>query len=80
VVREEGRQPWAVYGLLKTADAVSPMSDGALLASTIGFTTLVVGLVAVDWWLLARKARRGPGDEFLPQPLPPVAQHEEIKV
>jgi cytochrome bd ubiquinol oxidase subunit I len=77
IVREEGRQPWAVYGLLKTADAVSPMSDGALLASTAGFTAVVVGLVAVDWWLLARKARRGPGDEFLPQPL---AAREEISV
>ncbi|MEV0127203.1 cytochrome ubiquinol oxidase subunit I [Dactylosporangium sp. NPDC050688] len=77
IVREEGRQPWAVYGLLKTADAVSPMSDGALLASTAGFTTLVVGLAAVDWWLLARKARHGPGDEFLPQPEP---AREEVSV
>ncbi|WP_327005591.1 cytochrome ubiquinol oxidase subunit I [Dactylosporangium sp. NBC_01737] len=77
IVREEGRQPWAVYGLLKTADAVSPMSDGALLASTLGFTAVVAGLVVVDWWLLARKARRGPGDEFLPQPLP---VREEITV
>jgi cytochrome bd ubiquinol oxidase subunit I len=77
IVREEGRQPWAVYGLLKTADAVSPMSDGTLLTSTIGFTAVVAGLVVVDWWLLARKARRGPGDEFLPQPLP---EREEITV
>jgi cytochrome d ubiquinol oxidase subunit I len=77
IVREEGRQPWAVYGLLKTADAVSPMGDGTLLASSIGFTVMVAGLVVVDWWLLARKARRGPGDEFLPQPLP---VREEITV
>jgi cytochrome d ubiquinol oxidase subunit I len=67
LVREEGRQPWAVYGLLKTTDAVSPMSAGALRWSTFGFTVLVLGLVLVDWWLLARQARRGPGDEFLPQ-------------
>jgi cytochrome d ubiquinol oxidase subunit I len=66
VVREEGRQPWAVYGLLKTADAVSPMSAGALRWSTLGFTVLVAGLALADWWLLARSARRGPGDEFLP--------------
>ncbi|MET7398577.1 cytochrome ubiquinol oxidase subunit I [Dactylosporangium sp. NPDC005572] len=66
IVREEGRQPWAVYGLLKTADAVSPMSAGTLRLSTIGFTALVAGLALVDWWLLARAARRGPGDEFLP--------------
>src|SRR5205085_2234929 len=53
MVREEGRQPWAVYGLLRTADAVSPMSAGALRGSTIGFSALVAGLALVDWWLLA---------------------------
>lgn len=77
VVREEGRQPWAVYGLLKTADAVSPMSGRVLTASTIGFTVLVAGLALLDWWLLARRAARGPGDEFLPQPLP---EREEVSV
>ncbi|HTJ36503.1 MAG TPA: cytochrome ubiquinol oxidase subunit I [Dactylosporangium sp.] len=64
MVREEGRQPWAVYGLLKTADAVSPMSAGALRASTLLFTVLVAGLALVDWWLLARAAARPPGGEF----------------
>jgi cytochrome d ubiquinol oxidase subunit I len=64
IVREEGRQPWAVYGLLKTADAVSPMSAGALRWSTFGFTALVLALVVVDWWLLARAAARTPGGEF----------------
>ncbi|MEV0560055.1 cytochrome ubiquinol oxidase subunit I [Dactylosporangium sp. NPDC050588] len=77
IVREEGRQPWAVYGLLKTADAVSPMSDRALTLSTIGFTVLVAGLALTDWWLLARRARRGPGDEFLPETLP---AREEVLV
>jgi cytochrome d ubiquinol oxidase subunit I len=64
MVREEGRQPWAVYGLLRTADAVSPMSAGALRWSTFGFSTLVVGLALVDWWLLARAAARKPGGEL----------------
>ncbi|MGI5244454.1 cytochrome ubiquinol oxidase subunit I [Dactylosporangium sp. CA-139066] len=64
LVREEGRQPWAVYGLLRTADAVSPMSAGALRASTFGFTVLVAALAVVDWWLLARAAARPPGGEF----------------
>jgi cytochrome d ubiquinol oxidase subunit I len=64
MVREEGRQPWAVYGLLRTADAVSPMSAGALRWSTFGFSALVIGLVLADWWLLARAAARKPGGEF----------------
>nr|BFE62502.1 cytochrome ubiquinol oxidase subunit I [Dactylosporangium thailandense] len=67
-VREEGRQPWAVYGLLRTADAVSPMSAGALRWSTFGFSALVVALVLLDWWLLARAAARPPGEAFAPEP------------
>jgi cytochrome bd ubiquinol oxidase subunit I len=67
LVREVGRQPWAVYGVLKTADAVSNVDVGAVGASLVGFTVLLVGLALVDWWLIARHARRGPGDEFLPE-------------
>jgi len=67
LVREVGRQPWAVYGVLKTADAVSNVDVGAVRASLVGFTVLLVGLALVDWWLIARHARRGPGDEFLPE-------------
>ena len=31
---EVGRQPWTVYGILRTADAVSPVPGGSVLAST----------------------------------------------
>jgi cytochrome d ubiquinol oxidase subunit I len=64
LVREVGRQPWAVYGVLKTTDAVSDLSPGPMLASLIGFGALLIGLAVLDWWLIARHARRGPGDEF----------------
>jgi cytochrome bd ubiquinol oxidase subunit I len=66
LVREVGRQPWAVYGVLKTSDAVSSLDAGTLRASLLGFGGLLVALALVDWWLIARHARRGPGDEFLP--------------
>jgi cytochrome bd ubiquinol oxidase subunit I len=69
LVREGGRQPWAVYGLLKTADAVSGVSASTMLASFLGFGALVLGLAVTDWYLLARYARRKPGREFLPVPL-----------
>jgi len=65
LVREVGRQPWAVYGVLKTSDAVSDLNPGTMLASLIGFGALLVGLAVLDWWLIARHARRGPGAEFL---------------
>jgi cytochrome d ubiquinol oxidase subunit I len=69
LVREGGRQPWAVYGLLKTADAVSGVSASTMLASFLGFGVLVLGLAVTDWYLLTRYARRKPGREFLPVPL-----------
>jgi cytochrome d ubiquinol oxidase subunit I len=67
-VREEGRQPWAVYGVLRTTEAVSGVSTGGMLTTFIGFGLLLLGLAVTDWYLLARFARRGPGDEFVAEP------------
>jgi cytochrome bd ubiquinol oxidase subunit I len=60
LVREVGRQPWVAYGLVPTADAVSPVGRGTMLASYIGFTALLGALAIADWVLLARYASRGP--------------------
>lgn len=74
VVREVGRQPWAVYGVLKTSAAASPLSPGAVTASLIGFSALIGALALADWWLIARYARRGPGDEFVADAVPESPQ------
>ncbi|MHC3392661.1 cytochrome ubiquinol oxidase subunit I [Streptomyces lavendulocolor] len=60
VFRETGRQPWVVYGLLRTEDAVSGLSPGAMRASLVLFTTLFAVLAVVNAVLLVRAARRGP--------------------
>ncbi|MEV5341627.1 cytochrome ubiquinol oxidase subunit I [Streptomyces sp. NPDC052676] len=66
VFREVGRQPWAVYGLLKTEDAVTPgLGPGAMLASLLVFGTLVLVLLLADWALLLKFARRGPDGSHL---------------
>ncbi|GAA3390087.1 cytochrome ubiquinol oxidase subunit I [Streptomyces roseoviridis] len=65
VFREAGRQPWVVYGLLKTEDAVSALSPGTMRLSLAVFTTLFVLLAVLNAWLLARHARRGPVDAGL---------------
>jgi cytochrome d ubiquinol oxidase subunit I len=67
IFREAGRQPWVVYGLLKTEDAVSDLSPGSMRASLIVFTSLFGLLVVLNVWLLARWARRGPVDAGLGQ-------------
>lgn len=61
LLTEIGRQPWVVYGLLKTEDAFSPnLTTGMVLTSLIGFT-LVYGLLLVaDVYLLVKYARSGP--------------------
>jgi cytochrome d ubiquinol oxidase subunit I len=63
--REIGRQPWIVYGLLKTSDAVSPVSGGTMLASFLGFTALLLTLAVTNWYLMARYAHAGAADPSL---------------
>lgn len=60
---EIGRQPWIVYGLQKTADAISPTVSGQMvLLSLLIFTVLYGMLMAVDVYLLAKFARMEPGE------------------
>lgn len=61
IVAEVGRQPWIVYGVLKTADASSPaVSAQQVWTSLAAFTVLYAALAAVDVYLLFRVSRRGP--------------------
>ena len=56
---EVGRQPWTVYGVLRTADAVSPVAGGSVLTSLILFV-IVYGIVfgaGVYYIAQAREAR-----------------------
>jgi len=63
-VAEVGRQPWIVYGMLKTSDAVSRSIDTAqVIASLAGFTFLYDGLRIVDVYLLIKNARKDPDGE-----------------
>ncbi|BCS52989.1 cytochrome ubiquinol oxidase subunit I [Geobacter sp. SVR] len=61
IVAELGRQPWIVYGVLKTADAVSKHVTTAQVAvSLAGFTLLYGSLGVMDIYLLNKYARKGP--------------------
>ena len=64
---EVGRQPWTVYGVLRTADAVSPVPGGSVLTSLILFV-LVYGIVfGAGLYYIAKLVQRGP-DETPPVP------------
>jgi cytochrome d ubiquinol oxidase subunit I len=60
IFTEIGRQPWIVFGLMKTADGVSPTVTAAEVGFTLaGFTIVYAALMAADVYLLAKFARRG---------------------
>ena len=63
LITEMGRQPWIVYGLQKTADAVSTaMPAGYVLLTLIGFTLVYGVLAVVDVYLLSKYAKESPED------------------
>ena len=65
VVAEVGRQPWIVYNVLKTSDAVSKaISAGQVWASLLGFTLLYGLLAFVDIYLLTETAKKGPDNDL----------------
>ncbi len=59
-VAEVGRQPWIVWGLMRTADAASPVPGSSVALSLMAFIALYSVLGAVDIWLLCKYARLGP--------------------
>jgi cytochrome d ubiquinol oxidase subunit I len=61
VTTEVGRQPWVVYGLMRTADGVSPaVTAGAVGSSLLAFV-IVYGLIfPAGVYYMVRLVRRGP--------------------
>ena len=53
LVTELGRQPWIIYGVLRTADAVTPMPG--LVTPFITFTSVYIFLTVVLVFLLRRQ-------------------------
>jgi cytochrome d ubiquinol oxidase subunit I len=66
VTAEAGRQPWVVFGLLRTADAASPASSvpaGTAIFTLLGFAGLYLLIAIVYLLLLVRIVARGPDPE-----------------
>jgi cytochrome d ubiquinol oxidase subunit I len=57
---ETGRQPWVIFGLLKTIDAVSPVPAKTLLATLIAFIGIYAFFMAAFLFFVLRIIRRGP--------------------
>jgi cytochrome d ubiquinol oxidase subunit I len=57
-VTEVGRQPWIIYGVMRTSEAVTPMPG--LVVPFVTFTLLYVFLAVVVVWLLIRQVAQSP--------------------
>jgi cytochrome bd ubiquinol oxidase subunit I len=64
IVTEVGRQPWIVYGVMKTSDAVSPIASYQVAISLAAFVVVYTLLGIACFYLIVKHARKGP------QPLP----------
>jgi cytochrome d ubiquinol oxidase subunit I len=69
-----GRQPWIVFGLQRTEDAVSPNVSTAMVAFSLVLFAVVYGvLMAVDGYLLMKFGKRGPVEEEAEETGPALA-------
>jgi cytochrome d ubiquinol oxidase subunit I len=61
IFTEMGRQPWVVYGLMKTQDAFSiSLKPGMVWTTLIVFTLVYALLMVADVYLLQKYAKAGP--------------------
>jgi cytochrome d ubiquinol oxidase subunit I len=81
---EIGRQPWVVYGHMRTADAVSPIAAGAVTASLLIFIVVYAFVFGFGSYYLAKLLRRGPdpvedirGDDLGKKPKRPFSVPDE---
>jgi cytochrome d ubiquinol oxidase subunit I len=68
---EVGRQPWTVYGLLRTADSVSPSLTGFdVVLSLVGYGVVYLIMFPVGIAMMARIVRNGPSEPAMePEPI-----------
>ncbi len=60
IVRCVGRQPWTVYGQVRTVDAASHLPAGEVLGSLLGFTVIYTILLISALYFGSRIIRKGP--------------------
>ena len=74
IFTEMGRQPWAVFGLMTTATAVSPgVSVGEAWTSVITLTLVYAVLMVIEVGLMLRYIRKG-ADPFEEPPTPKLGE------
>src|SRR5579864_6234689 len=68
ITTEVGRQPWTVYGLLRTADSVSPSLTGTdVVISFVCYVAVYLVMFPTGIAVMARLVRRGPQMPYVPE-------------
>lgn len=76
VTTEAGRQPWVIYGLLKTRDAASYLGAGSVTISLLAFLVVYAVIFSIGIYYMLQLIRReptaplpqgGPGEERHPK-------------
>jgi cytochrome d ubiquinol oxidase subunit I len=60
IVTELGRQPWIVWGMMRTSDAASPIAASQVIMTLIGFTLVYSLLGFAGYYLIYKHAKQGP--------------------
>jgi len=64
VTTETGRQPWTVYGLMRTAESVTPsLSTFDVVLSLLGYMVVYLIMYPAGGLMMARIVKRGPADQ-----------------
>src|SRR5262249_25316331 len=67
-VTEVGRQPWTVYGLLRTSASVTPsLASSDVTLSLLAYMAVYLLIYPFGVMLLARLVRKGPANEATPE-------------
>lgn len=66
IVREVGRQPWVIYGLLRTRDAASTLPASVVAVSLVTFVIIYSSLFILFWIFAARIIQKGPDLTLMP--------------
>ena len=59
ITTETGRQPYTVYGLLRTVDSASPLAAPAVGASLVAFVLVYFAVFGVGTWYILRLIGKG---------------------
>ncbi len=60
ITTEVGRQPYVIYGIMRTADAVSPLGAPAVAGSLIAFVIVYFLVFGIGTWYLLRLMSHAP--------------------